>query len=174
VVRSHTPPPDRAALSARTRDHVHATKTTISRWDIASFVVDLFVAFGGVLLVTTFSLLAAFGILRHGSISPQVLSGPPMYEMAGWLFFSGTAAVGLWGLFQFWQKRIWAQTYGTQAQLWTGIHGIQLLLGALMPVFCLAFLNGGGLLVSAHGLFFAVVALIYLRHGIQVIGWSFG
>lgn len=174
MVRTSLPPPDRAALSERTRDHLHAPRTKLTRWDVLSFAVDLVFAFGGVLLVGFFGVMAGFGVFGHGRISPQILAGVPKYEAATWLVLGATTVVGLFALIQFWQRRIFAQTYGTKAQLWTGLLGLQLLLGAVMPLVCVMFLCQGGLTLSAHCLFFVAVALIYIRHALQVISWSFG
>lgn len=163
---------DRAGLSAKARDHLHELTTPFTKLDLLSLVVDFLV---GILLLAFLCLLCsmtAYGFLRPGGLVPRELLGPEKYEMFWWLIFTVTTVMGLWGLLQFWLRRIWVQTYGSRTQVWTGGHAFLILLGVVMPGGCLLMLSSAGHLMTWQSAAFAAMAALYLRHAIQVVRWS--
>lgn len=169
---SSVPIQDRASLSERTRDHQHKRHTTFKRRDWISLACDVLFAFAGVLVVGGICSMTAFGFFETDKWVPRAVEGPPQYEPTMWLVFTGTTVLGMWGLIQFWLRRIWVETYGSRASVWSGALAIQILVGAIMPICCVLWLMAEGLLVSFHAAFFIIVAALYIRHSVQVFSWS--
>jgi hypothetical protein len=152
MARPGTPAPDRAALSTKARDHLHGRKTDFSSMDYAGLGLDILVGLVITLLFAVLCALMAYGLRRPSALTPEILKGPQMYELLTWLVFIVSSLMGAHGLLQYWQRRIWVQTSGTKASVWTGLLSIQLFVGALMPLACLLMLN----------------------NAFQVMRWSFG
>jgi hypothetical protein len=163
---------DRAGLSSKARDHLHELTTPFTKIDLLSLAVDLLISFLLLVILCLLCSMTAFGLLRPGVCVPRELLGPEKYEMFWWLIFSATAVLGLWGLLQFWLRRIWVQTYGSRKQVWTGGHAFLILLGAVMPGGCLLMLSRAGHLMTWQGAAFAAMAILYIRHAFRVVRWS--
>jgi hypothetical protein len=163
---------DRAGLSAKARDHLHELKTDFKALDVVSLTVDLAFGFLAVVVIAGACVLVAYGLVRSFPYLPEALEGPEKYEMFIWLIFAFTVGCGLSGLYQFWLRRIWVQTYGTRRGNWNGGLATMILLGGVMPLGCIWMLMVDGLLGTWQTAVFAVIAALYLRHALQVYRWS--
>lgn len=163
---------DQAGLSPKARDHLHELRADFTPLDLLSLVVDLIFGVVAVIAIGCACLLVAYGLMRSCPYVPSALEGPEKYEMFLWLVFATTSAFGIWGLYQFWLRRIWVKTYGTRRGNWGSGLATSILLGAVMPLGSLWLLMRHDLLATWQAGVLAVIAALYLRHAMQVFRWS--
>lgn len=172
MAHARLPAQDRAGLSPRARDHLHELRTPFTRLSLLDLIFDLCVGVAMYVVVGILCLLASLNLVDLGGLMPRAVLGPATYDVALWILHAFLGGAGVTGLLQYWMRRVWGQTYGSQARLWTGLLGTQLLLGAAVPATCLVLLSNAGLLLTWQAALFVILTLIYLRHAMQVFHWA--